>query len=306
MKQITVKNVPTIKMYEKKYTSLKGVDFSTDPAKVDDYHSPWAPNLMPDSGGYPEKRPGYRTLHTYSGQINGIHLFREQILVHAGEKIYLHGETPGELIADINNGHSTSFYYGGKLYILTGAEYLAYDGVSLSPVIGFVPTTQINMTPSSGAGTIFEDINCLTPKRTNSFKVPSGGATVFTLDAKGLDADPVTALVSGTTKAEGTDFTVDRTNGTVTFNSSIPDSGGVDSVQITFSKTISGLSERINKCTIFAWYGAGNDSRVFFSGNPDYPNMDFKSGLYDPSYFPNDGWTRIGSDVSAIMGYIKR
>lgn len=306
MRQIEIKNVPTIKMYQKRYTKLRGVDFSTDPAMVDDDHSPWAPNLMPDSGGYPEKRPGYRTLYTYDGRINGIHLHHDSLLVHAGTKIYLHGETPELLKSEVNDERSNSFYYNGKTYILTGAEYLAYNGTTLSAVEGFVPTTQINMLPSTGAGTVYEDINCLTPKRTNSFKVPEGGATVFQLDAKELDSTPVTALVSGVSKVETTDFTVDRTNGKVTFKNSIPSSEGVDSVQITFSKTIAGLSDRIKKCAIYAWYGAGSDSRLFLAGNPDYPNMDFKSGLYDPTYFPNDGWTRIGSDVSAIMGYIKQ
>jgi hypothetical protein len=32
--------------------------------------------------------------------------------------------------------------------------------------------------------------------------------------------------------------------------------------------------------------------------------MDFMSGVDDPSYFPDDGWTRIGSDMTAIQGYL--
>ena len=76
----------------KKYERFRGVDFTTDPALVDDARSPWAPNMVADMGGMPEKRPGWRTLVTMEGRING--LFRaefggtEQLLVHAGTALY--------------------------------------------------------------------------------------------------------------------------------------------------------------------------------------------------------------------------
>lgn len=40
----------------KKYERFRGVDFSADPALVDDARSPWAPNMVADMGGMPEKR----------------------------------------------------------------------------------------------------------------------------------------------------------------------------------------------------------------------------------------------------------
>ena len=76
----------------KKYHRFRGVDFSTDPALVDDTRSPWAPNLVSDMGGMPEKRPGWRTLARFEGRING--LFHAEfdgvrhLLVHAGAKLY--------------------------------------------------------------------------------------------------------------------------------------------------------------------------------------------------------------------------
>ena len=76
----------------KKYHRFRGVDFSTDPALVDDTRSPWAPNLIADMGGMPEKRPGWRTLRRLEGRING--LFQAEfdgvrhLLVHAGTKLY--------------------------------------------------------------------------------------------------------------------------------------------------------------------------------------------------------------------------
>ena len=56
----------------KKYERFRGVDFSTDPALVDDTRSPWAPNMIADRGGMPEKRPGWRTLEQFGARVNGI------------------------------------------------------------------------------------------------------------------------------------------------------------------------------------------------------------------------------------------
>lgn len=39
------------------YRKFRGVDFSADPALIDRSRSPYAPNLISDSGGFPEKTP---------------------------------------------------------------------------------------------------------------------------------------------------------------------------------------------------------------------------------------------------------
>lgn len=60
----------------------------------------------------------------------------------------------------------------------------------------------------------------------------------------------------------------------------------------------------IEKCSIVTKFGYYNDNRFFFAGNPDHRNMDFMSAVDDPTYFPNTGWTKIGSDMTAIQGYL--
>lgn len=50
------------------------MDFSTDPTQVADFRSPYAENLISDLAGFPEKRPGWRTLLTVANErINGIY-----------------------------------------------------------------------------------------------------------------------------------------------------------------------------------------------------------------------------------------
>jgi hypothetical protein len=60
----------------------------------------------------------------------------------------------------------------------------------------------------------------------------------------------------------------------------------------------------IGKCSIVTKFGYYNDNRFFLSGNPEHRNMDFMSAVDDPTYFPNTCWTKIGSDLTAIQGYL--
>ena len=64
-------------------------------------------------------------------------------------------------------------------------------------------------------------------------------------------------------------------------------------------------SEQINKCSIYGMFGGENDTRVFLTGNPDTPNKDWASGLYDPTYFPDTGYGYVGADNVKIMGYVR-
>lgn len=51
---------------------------------------------------------------------------------------------------------------------------------------------------------------------------------------------------------------------------------------------------------------AARTTRAFPCGNPDEPHCDWQSGLYDPTYFPDTGFARMGTEASAIAGYLKQ
>lgn len=101
-------------------------------------------------------------------------------------------------------------------------------------------------------------------------------------------------------------YVVNLTKGTIDFACPPKDGNGIDTVVVEISKAITGYADRVNKCTMFAFYGYSNDNRIFISGNPDFKSWDWQSGLDDPTYFPDTGYTKIGSDTSAIMGYLKQ
>lgn len=195
-----------------------------------------------------------------------------------------------------------SFYLGDKMYFLNGRDYFSYDGVHGQLVTPYIPTISISG-PPAGGGTANEDFNLLGAGFKDS-KSADGTATAYQLSLTNLDATAVTALVNNVPKSEGVDFTVDRVLGKVIFTA--PPSTGTNNVIITAYKTQAGFADRIKKCNMHVLFGGTNDTRVFVSGNSDFPNMIWRSGLYDPTYFPENGFYKIGSDKEKITGFAKQ
>ena len=312
---VTPKKIESIRLYQKEYTQFRGVDFSTDPTQVADYRSPYALNLISDLAGFPEKRVGWRKILDTGKRINGIHhaVFASGAsmrFVHAGNTLYTWDESNASHTAiceTMADNRSVAFAHGGKMYIMDGLKYRVVaeaDGVYTVTNVEdgevFVPTTTIAADPSGG-GTPFEAVNMLTGKRINSF-FSNGTSKDYFLDTQNIDA-VTKVVVNG---EEKDDYTVDLTAGKVSLSAAPADSKGVDNVVIHFTANVEGYADRVNKCTIFAFFGFNNDNRIFISGNPEYPNWDWQSGLDDPTYFPDTGYTKVGSDTSAIMGYLKQ
>lgn len=292
------------------YGGFKGVDFSTDATLVDPYRSPYAINMLADTGGMPEKRPGWRVLQTLEGPVHGIWSLRKNgtlcYVAHGGGKLYTWKEDEEAVVlleGLHNDGASAGAIMGGVLYIVTGGDFLSFDGETAQQVAGYVPTTIIARDPAGG-GTTYQSINLLTGRQKNEF-IADGTSKEYQLSAEKLSADPVEVTVKGEALTEGTDFTVDRDTGKVTFTTApaAPAAGMEGEVIITFTKEVEGYRARIAGCTILTTYGVGTNDRMIFSGNPDYPNLDWTSGLNDPTYIPDLSYAVVGGEQTAIMGY---
>lgn len=310
------RNSVSVEVRTTQYQKFKGADFSTDPTQVDGSHSPWPKNLIADEGGFPEKRPGWRTVLEATGQINGLFTFfsggKTWWVIHHGETLsHWQGETLTTLKSGINDKKSRSFVSDGKLYLLTGREYLvvgeAEGALSCASVSenAYTPRTFIGRAPTGG-GVQFEAVNLIGTKRQNDF-LADGTSTVYQLDATDID-EVVSVEVNGAGLESG--YTVDKAKGTVTFTTAPKkpeEAGGVagaDNVKIVYEKAADGYAERISGCTVCAQFGQGAFDRVFFSGNPEYPNLDWCSGFRDPTYIPDTSYAVIGSEESAVMGYL--
>lgn len=287
-----------------------GVDFTNSPANVDESKSPNAVNMIRDVPGKIRKRMGYQTIKTYDGKINGAHLIRgdSEPLIHAGTKMYRGDEL---LYSDANDERSKSWQFDKKLYIIDGKELLVYDGETVKKVSEscYVPTLTISKEPAGG-GTDYEPLNLLQPAFTELF-YSDGTAKAYHMTFGELDETAVNVeILNGEgewiAKTEGTDFTVDRKNGIVNFITAPEKSPleGEDNVKITAYRTVEGYADRINKCSIGTLFGVnGALDRLFLSGNPDFVNYDWFSQQYDPTYFPDTGYSQLGSDSSAVVGY---
>ncbi len=287
-----------------------GVDFTNSPSNVDLKKSPNGINMIRDVPGKVRKCMGYETIKTYDARINGAH-FRhgdEEYLIHSGTKLYK-GETA--LYTDMNDARSKSWQIEDSLYIVDGKTLLVYDGSTVEKASdsAYIPTLTIAKAPSGG-GEQYEPLNLLQPGFTELFGGTETDKT-FQLSFSGLDSKAVQAWLLNSSgdwvqKTEGTDFSVNRSTGAVTFTVApgVSPVSGEDNVKITAFRTVDGYADRINKCKIGILFGVnGAADRIFLSGNPDYINYDWYCDYNNPLYWPDTGYATLGTAKSAIIGY---
>ena len=267
----------------REYRNFRGVDFSQRKDEVSLFRSPDALNMWKNyknsNGLCVETRPDIELLKEYSNTIFGLFFYTyngvKHRIVHSGTELY---DDDKLIFENMAQNKSNFFVYDTNLYVLDGTQYLVYNGTNVKAVEGYIPTTTIGKAPA-GSGSKLEDMNLLTGIRKNAF-MGDGKSKAYQLDVESFDTDyTIRAWVND---KEITTFTTDATRGIVTFNEapSVPLSDGQDNVIIQFKKDVPGYREKIEKCTLIEVF----DNRVFFSGNPDEPNMLWHSSLNDPTY----------------------
>lgn len=237
-------------------------------------------------------------------------------IYHVGTDFYLRASNSKDFTKVYSNANqhlSKSWQFNKMLFILDGKDIYSYSigDESVIPIgdeNGYIPTVTIAKSPSGG-GVPYEPLNMLQPGFYETFQ--STGTPIYQLSFSNLDSTPVKVWVMNSSggwdeKVEGTDFNVNRGAGFVDlYNApSSPAITGEDDVKILAYRTVPGYRERITKCTNGTLFGVGGaEDRLFLTGNPDYPNWDFYSEQYDPTYFPDTGYSALGSEQSAIVGY---
>lgn len=308
-----------IKPYTHEYKAFRGVDFSTRADEVLPYRSPDALNMWKNyrnknQNGSIETRPDLEFVTEYNDTIYGLYFYEinkvKHRIIHSGTKLY---DEDNIIYQNMAEARSVFFVFNNVLYIKDGVKYLQYNGTGeATEVVGYIPTTTISKAPTGG-GTIYEDVNLLSDFRKNSF-VADGTSREYALDIQNIDEptpeEPYTprVWVDDVEKEITTDFTVDYENGTVTFTIAPPAplTDGRDNVIIEFKKTkdkdgnLLKNREKIEKCTMATMF----DTRVFFSGNPDKPNMLWHCSLNDPSYCSDLDYYTEGVDDASIKSLI--
>lgn len=245
-----------------------------------------------------ETRPGMMLSKPFTDPVYGIFFFKGEMLVHSGNKLYKGSEV---LYEGLNEAKSQSFLYDDVFYLKDGLHYLMYDGTAIGDVVGYIPTTTIARKPMGG-GTTYEDVNMLSPYRKNSF-LADGASFSFFLDVINIDTDYVPVVTVNDKVAATSTYTVNYAEGSITFKNTPPDApltDGQDNVVIQFKKAVPKYTECIQKCTLLQVF----DNRVFFSGNPEFPNMVWNSSLHDPSYVSDLDYYKEGMDAAAVRGLV--
>lgn len=289
-----------------KYNNFRGVDF-TD-SNVAETRSPDALNMWKDYkslGKKVETRPGIVLAKELINTIYGLFFYTinnvDHWIIHAGTSLFDYNPNTDTTTTikstGMNPSKSVGFVYNNIFFIKDGLNYLEYNGTTVSDVVGTIPNIAIhNM--NSGSTKQIQEANLLTDYVYEEY-LPNGIDTEFTLSQKGVSNVTVWDI-SGTTETQiTTGFTVDTTNGKVTFTTAPEKSAAKASIKIKYSKTSDGANT-VKKCKLACIF----DNRVFFSGNQDYPNMLIWCGLNDPRYIGITSYATQGASVSQIKALV--
>lgn len=329
-------------VYTTRYDSFRGVDFSKDATQVDRDRASFALNMISDPNGYPEKRWGWRTMCQVEQPVNGI-FYGEissvpYLIIHGGTKLYRWDRTnaPVLLQSGINNKKSTMFSMNNKIWILTGAEYLVFDGTTVKSAAeeGYIATT-LSARPvnSKTGGTEYESVNLVARQRAITFKYDgdmetgiAGSVYPDTPDANlgvvgnvvyqqfyymGKDGQWHTWAVEhyeirSYTDEEGVEWKYlyyNDNRGYYTIDINAPETFKL--VYYLKDTAVAANLEKIASCNLAVCYGAGQNNRIFVSGNPDEPNVDRYSEPNDPAWFPEPNYSVVGTEETPIIGYSK-
>jgi len=99
---------------------------------------------------------------------------------------------------------------------------------------------------------------------------------------------------------------VDLAEGMLTLTVAMRSIAGEPNIKVKFGYTQMSQTSKILGCTFGAYFGAnGGTNTLFLSGNSDCKNIDFWSEAEDFTYFPSGNYCRVGTENTAIKGYIR-
>ena len=288
------------------YSNFRGVDFTDE--NVSETRSPDALNMWKNYktlGKKIETRPDIELQLTMSNTIFGLFFYTisnvDHLIIHSGTSLFDYNPKTKVLTTikatGMNPAKSVGFIYNNILFIKDGLNYLEYNGSVCKDVEGTIPNVAIhNM--NSNSTKMIQEANLITDYCYEEY-LPDGTKTEFPLSQK--EVSNVTVWdISGVNEVQiTTGFTVDTTNGLVTFDTAPEKSADKASIKIKYSKTSDGRNI-INKCKLACIF----DNRVFFSGNQDYPNMLVWCGLNDPRYVGTSSYATQGTSVSQIKALV--
>ncbi len=312
--------------------NFRGVDFLNTPANVDLSRSTDAKNFIRgDRVGSVRKRKGYECIHDFGGdRINGVYRFCGNTYYHVGTQLYdsYYNVIDGIELAD---KRSSSANISDKLVIIDGEHFIyAYRGEDGNVVFcnavedAYVPTVVIGRVYGTNgfSGSLYEPVNLLTPKVTESFYVRSGQETIEgntkILEFPFSFVADINSVATVSHRSAGEWIALDRNEiiiiaksdtsirfgiGVVKFPT-YDDDGITDNWRVTYTRQNPSDLGLVLRNHIITSYGvSGAPDRLFVAGDPEHPNIDRYSEFNNPLYFPDTSYCEVGGNESPITAY---
>lgn len=315
----------------RKYANFRGVDFRGEECSLN--RSPDSLNVWKNYKKLAsiETRPGLKYLHAAGLRITCMMWGKDKLKndklyyitddgylyswcsAHGQEDLY-YGEEQIENCYIGKNG--ILFSFGGKVYAMGEKAYVnVTDGKEVEP---YIPTTTIAGKPASdqdtpsGGGKTYEDVNLLTNRRINTF-LGDGASRVFYLDAYAKKEGAIVTVDGRTLDGPGSENPeYEWLNSRCIDFHDIPDEPrtvGQDNVSIEFEVDMDLNGNKVDlelkrKKVLQNTLVQEFDNRVFFSGNPDNPNMVRHCSLENPGYVSDLDYYEDGADRTPIRGMV--
>jgi len=285
-----------------------GIAIDLKETQIDENRSPDMLNMIFD-GSVLRKREGQQILFSEEKDIISCYegAFYNYIIYHTDDKIKAYSTDTNEitvLMIRLSTKEGVFFSYNGYVYYIGSGDFykISYKDGSLSceTVEGYIPTVIVNC-EADGTGDKNEEFNFLT----GGFKVTynTSNTEVVNIPYAPLDSNKKITVKWGNAVMSGKKYEVDYENGTVNFSERLAE--GHNLLEITAYTKETQDRAKITNCNIYEVFGGSSagiyeGTRVFLSGNKDYANTFYYSGLKNPEYFPVNQFEILGDTLDPI------
>lgn len=292
-------------------SSFSGLNLETHSSRIADNEAAEMENFTITENGVLSKRRGILSVFGLGDTDKVLNMieFNGNLIVGTINYIYIVSSTEKSQVIytyTTNPSFMEMFIMDSKLYILDGISFKEYDGITVKEVISkaYAPTLFITCT-KFGVGIPLEDWNLIGDKFKMSYSA-DGTSKEYSLCFPDCEVTEVILNYVVTTA-----YTVQPDiNGNTMVRFTTAPVVGTDNIIITakikqsskmYTEKLLPNIERINKCSVYSFYGGENDTRLLLSGQD---SVFYRSGVYNPYYFPENHYQSVGDTDEKIMGFV--
>lgn len=197
------------------------------------------------------------------------------------------------------------FPFGGKIYVMSRAKTVVYNGEGFQEETPYVPLVVTGAAPAGG-GTALESLNLLSALRRIDYSA-DGTSTAYVLPEEAAGVTAITIDNESRDVAEAGSFDV----AAHTFTFAAAPTKGVGNVEFTYTTDAAQAEAnrlRILRCPLVEAYNGSTDTRLFVAG--DGSNLCYytgvpQSGAVTALYFPAMNEVAVDMSGSPVTGLVR-